>query len=148
MHLKTRERCTVEVQYNSDCLRKHRCILRATTPRESPGSSVDAAAMSIPIHLKQYIFRAGKGLATHLQEVPPFMHLLDVFICKNAACSLELTGALSGSPRDNWLMHTMSSQEKREQTKHNSRSINSLINEADAISNTGPGGETTYRISS
>lgn len=76
------------------------------------------------------------------------MHLLDVFICKNAACSLELTGALSGSSRDNWLMHTMSSQEKREQTKHNSRSINSLINEADAISNTGPGGETTYGISS
>lgn len=88
------------------------------------------------------------GPATHLQEVPPFMHLLDVFICKNAACSLELTGALPGSSRDNWLMHTMSSQEKREQTKHNSRSINSLINEADAISNTGPGGETTYRISS
>lgn len=94
-------------------------------------------------------FHTGNGgKPTHLQEVPPFMHFLDVFIRKNAASSLELTGALSGSPRDNRLMHTMSSQEKREQRKHNSRWINSLINEADTISNTGPGRETTYRISS
>lgn len=40
------------------------------------------------------------------------MHFLDIFICKDAARSLELTGALPGSSRDNWLMHTRGSPEK------------------------------------
>lgn len=40
------------------------------------------------------------------------MHFLDIFICKDAASSLELTRALPGSSRDNWLMHTRGSPEK------------------------------------
>lgn len=50
--------------------------------------------------------------STHLQEIPPLMYFLDIFIRKNTACSLELTGALPGSSRDNGLMHTIGSQEK------------------------------------
>lgn len=49
------------------------------------------------------------------------MHLLDIFIGKNAARSLELTGALPGSSRDNWLMHTRGRQEKKDKQKHSKR---------------------------
>lgn len=42
---------------------------------------------------------------SYLQKVSPFMHLLDIFICKNAASSFELTWTLPCSPRYDWLMH-------------------------------------------
>lgn len=71
---------------------------------------------------------------THLQEVPPFMHFLDIFISKDAAGPLELTRALSGSSRDNWLMHTMGSQEEEDKQKHR-QEINSLLNKGCAIFN-------------
>ena len=50
--------------------------------------------------------------STNLQEISPFMHFLDIFICKDTARSLELTGALPGSSRDNRLMHTRGGPEK------------------------------------
>lgn len=50
--------------------------------------------------------------STNLKEISPFMHFLDIFICKDTARSLELTGALPGSSRDNRLMHTRGSPEK------------------------------------
>lgn len=42
---------------------------------------------------------------SYLQKVSPFMYFLDIFICKNAACSFELTWTLPCSPRYDWLMH-------------------------------------------
>ena len=50
---------------------------------------------------------------THLEEVPPLMHLLDVFICKDAARSLELAGALPGTSGDNRFMQAVGAERKR-----------------------------------
>lgn len=53
----------------------------------------------------------GRGLqgvlSTHLQQIPPLMNLLDVFVCEDAARSLELAGALPGASGDNRFMHAV-----------------------------------------
>lgn len=79
---------------------------------------MDAMVITTPIHLKRYIFGTEKGgnikcAAPHLQEVPPLVHLLDVFVGKDAACPLELAGALPGSPGDDRFVHAT----RRRQTK-------------------------------
>lgn len=82
---------------------------------------------------------AVRVLPTHLEEVPPLMHLLDVFICKDAARSLELAGALPGTSGDNWFMHAVGAKRKRRHTKP-PQWVSSLVSKGDAVSNRRLGG--------
>lgn len=56
-------------------------------------------------------------LSTHLQQIPPLMNLLDVFVREDTARSLELAGALPGASGDNRFMHAVRRQGEREAHK-------------------------------
>lgn len=63
----------------------------------------------------------------YLQKVSPFMYFLDIFICKNAACSFKLTWTLPCSPGYDWLMHPANEHKQARENGLKRRSIKIII---------------------
>lgn len=83
-------------------------------------AAMRAAVLTTLVHLP--MDQRGEAFSVpasaYLEEISPFMHLLDVFICKDAAGSLELAGALPGTSRDNWFVHAVRSQAGKGNTQN------------------------------